>query len=374
MSQGWVYIFSNPGLPKIVKVGFTLKHPRDRAKELSHSGVPRPYVIEYAVRVDDPHQLEKRVHQYLTNEGLVDGKEWFRCSADHAIAVLKAHSEQIHQELTTRGAGNTQAIAAEEQVVRDRIREREEEKKRKRQVQEEEIRVRSIERTITDVYLAVHKRERNDWLAVYETHKAIRERHTPKPSWSLCYLTVCLVGGPVLWTLFDDPWAMGLLVFPFGPPLTGLLYDHRVTRLKATFETSALSDQLRVSEERDLAEQGKRFPDMSDPVRLYLSHKVQADQDPPFLRPFPLADVDRLSLRLTRHDDRLDGELKNETEGQVVTCVEVGVSGSNPVTIPVVCFPGETKPIPTLSWRYQLDQWTWRIQRAWGYELESGAR
>ena len=159
MSQGWVYIFSNPGLPKIVKVGFTLKHPHDRAKELSHSGVPSPYVIEYAVRVDDPHELEKRVHQYLTSEQLNDGKEWFRCSADHAIAVLKAHSQQIYQELTTKGAVNTEAIAAKEQVVRDRIREREEEKKQKQRKLEEQTRVSQIERDIEACFKTLADRE-----------------------------------------------------------------------------------------------------------------------------------------------------------------------------------------------------------------------
>ena len=48
----------------------------------------------------------------------------------------------------------------------------------------------------------------------------------------------------------------------------------------------ALAAQIRASEERHLAEHGKRFPDMPDPGRLYATRKIQEDLDPPFMRPF----------------------------------------------------------------------------------------
>ena len=351
MSEGWVYIFSNPGLPKVVKVGYTLKHPRDRAKELSHSGVPRPYVIEYAVRVDSPHKVEKRVHRRLTSEGLNDGKEWFRCSADHAIAVVLDESEEIYQELTTKEARNTAAIAAKKRAAQ----------------------VRTLERTMGEVYTAVHRRRLADYSAVYKPYEAIRARHTPEPSWWFIYLTFCAVGGTVWWAFFEEPLLLSLLVLLAGPLITHRLYDLWDKRLKAKFETTVLANQLRASVEHDLAEVDKRFPDMSDSVSAYVARKVEADEDPPFMCPFPQEEMARLSLRLTgNHENQLDGDVTNQTVGRVVTCVEVGFSGAHKsVVIPLVCFPGETKPIPTLSWGHQPERWTWSIQRAWGYALDT---
>ena len=351
MSEGWVYIFSNPGLPKVVKVGYTLKHPSERAKELSHSGVPRPYVIEYAVRVDHPHKGEKRVHRQLANEGLNDGKEWFRCSADHAIAAVLDQSEEIYQELTTKEARNTEAIAAKKRAAW----------------------VRTLERTMGEVYMAVHRRQWTDYSAVYKPHEAIRARHTPQSSWWLMYLTVCLIGGALWWSFFEEPFLLSLLMLLVGPYIAHVLYDHRTKRLKAKFETTALSDQLRASERRDLDRLDKRFPDMSDSISVYVARKVEADEDPPFMRPLPQEDVARLSLQLTSsQDERLDGDVTNHIAERVVTCIEVGFSGARKsVVIPLVCFPGETKSIPTLSWRHQPERWMWSIQRAWGYAVDT---
>lgn len=45
--KGYVYIISNQAMPGIFKIGFTLKDPELRAKELDSTGVPYPFIVEY---------------------------------------------------------------------------------------------------------------------------------------------------------------------------------------------------------------------------------------------------------------------------------------------------------------------------------------
>src|SRR3989442_2652234 len=85
--KGWVYIISNRAMPGLVKVGQSLKDPDLRAEELNHTGSPHPYVVEYEVLVEEPSKIEKQTHKLLGDKG--EGKEWFRCSAEQAVAAIK---------------------------------------------------------------------------------------------------------------------------------------------------------------------------------------------------------------------------------------------------------------------------------------------
>ena len=90
---GWIYIVTNKGMPGLLKVGFTMRSPDIRAKELSHTGVPHPYRVAFSLRVTDPYEVEQAIHRKL---GLFrEGKEWFRCGTDQAI-------EEIHALLFNR--------------------------------------------------------------------------------------------------------------------------------------------------------------------------------------------------------------------------------------------------------------------------------
>ena len=63
--KGYVYIISNRSMPGIYKVGYTLKDPELRAKELESTGVPHPFVVDYEILVDDPYTLEQKIHKSL---------------------------------------------------------------------------------------------------------------------------------------------------------------------------------------------------------------------------------------------------------------------------------------------------------------------
>jgi len=81
-------------MPGIVKVGYSSKDPELRAAELSHTGTPHPYVVEYEALVAEPAQIEAKAHALLKAQR--EGKEWFKCSAEVAVsAILEAAQDSI---------------------------------------------------------------------------------------------------------------------------------------------------------------------------------------------------------------------------------------------------------------------------------------
>jgi len=85
--KGWVYVISNKAMPGIVKVGHSTKDPELRAEELNHAGSPHPYLVEYEILIEEPYHIEQNVHKSLSSKH--EGKEWFRCTPEDAIAAIK---------------------------------------------------------------------------------------------------------------------------------------------------------------------------------------------------------------------------------------------------------------------------------------------
>jgi T5orf172 domain len=85
--KGWVYVITNKSMPGLVKVGFSLKDPELRAKELNNTGAPHPYDVNYELLIENPYQIEQKSHKALLHK--LEAKEWFRCSPEEAILVIK---------------------------------------------------------------------------------------------------------------------------------------------------------------------------------------------------------------------------------------------------------------------------------------------
>ena len=86
--KGWVYVISNKAMPELVKVGYSTKDPDLRAVELNNTGSPHPYIVNYELLIENPRNIEQAVHKRL--EHLNEGKEWFKCSTETAIAAIKS--------------------------------------------------------------------------------------------------------------------------------------------------------------------------------------------------------------------------------------------------------------------------------------------
>lgn len=121
-------------MPGLVKVGYSTQDPELRAAELNHTGSPHPYVVDYEVLVEEPRNVEQTVHGRLRNQK--EGKEWFRCSSEEAIAAIKAVVGTQAQVENYKRADRARAEAISQQ--------REAEERSRRAAEEERRRKESI--------------------------------------------------------------------------------------------------------------------------------------------------------------------------------------------------------------------------------------
>ena len=95
MSSGIVYIFSNPAMPGIVKIGMTTKDQiDDRLKELFTTSVPVPFECEYACKVKDCKKVENALHIAFDPDRVDPQREFFKTEPERAIAILSLVSEE----------------------------------------------------------------------------------------------------------------------------------------------------------------------------------------------------------------------------------------------------------------------------------------
>lgn len=96
MSEGYVYILSNPSMPGLVKIGRSKRWPEERAKQLHQTGVPTPFaVVDYQFSPNS-QELERWVHDALSDHRVSDRREFFKCSiADASHKLEQCHFEQV---------------------------------------------------------------------------------------------------------------------------------------------------------------------------------------------------------------------------------------------------------------------------------------
>ena len=87
MTDGYIYCFSNPSMPGILKVGMTERTPEARLSEANASDTwrpPTPYKIEFAKKVSNPSQKEKTLHTLLEQytDRIHPRREFFRVSPE----------------------------------------------------------------------------------------------------------------------------------------------------------------------------------------------------------------------------------------------------------------------------------------------------
>ena len=90
MTDGYIYCFSNPSMPCILKVGMTERTPEARLSEANASDTwrpPTPYKIEFAKKVSNPSQKEKTLHTLLEQytDRIHPRREFFRVSQEEVF-------------------------------------------------------------------------------------------------------------------------------------------------------------------------------------------------------------------------------------------------------------------------------------------------
>ena len=82
----WVYVLSNPSLPKeYLKIGYTKLNPDERAIQISSAtGVPTPYKVEWAYKCFNGEMVERMTHEKLKAFRVNNRKEFFHISLEEA--------------------------------------------------------------------------------------------------------------------------------------------------------------------------------------------------------------------------------------------------------------------------------------------------
>lgn len=89
ISPGFIYIMSNPSMSGVVKIGKTTQSPFVRAKELSTTGVPQPFEVEWFQFVNNHDVLEREVHRFLSEYRVNNNREFFKIEIEACKRKVK---------------------------------------------------------------------------------------------------------------------------------------------------------------------------------------------------------------------------------------------------------------------------------------------
>ncbi len=117
-----VYILSNAAMPGMVKIGQTSQDDAtSRISQLYTTGVPVPFTIEYACKVDDAEEVEKALHIAFAPQRVNPRREFFRLDPEQAIAILKLlDPEDATEEIARQEDGIDAESAQAAETLRSR--------------------------------------------------------------------------------------------------------------------------------------------------------------------------------------------------------------------------------------------------------------
>ncbi|WP_354049086.1 GIY-YIG nuclease family protein [Bradyrhizobium sp. LB12.1] len=85
-----VYVLTNPAMPGLVKIGRTsYADANTRIAQLYSTGVPFPFRIEFACKVENPDEVESALHVAFAPSRVNLRREFFSIEPEQAIAILR---------------------------------------------------------------------------------------------------------------------------------------------------------------------------------------------------------------------------------------------------------------------------------------------
>lgn len=101
MALSIVYVLTNPAMPDLVKIGCTSQEDANtRLGQLYTTGVPVPFKLEFACKVENPGEVERALHRAFAPYRINSRREFFQIDPDQAIAILRLlHMEEATTEV-----------------------------------------------------------------------------------------------------------------------------------------------------------------------------------------------------------------------------------------------------------------------------------
>jgi hypothetical protein len=118
MTEGIVYVLTNPALPGIVKIGKTTRVVSARLNELYSTGVPLPFKCAYAARVEDESKVERAFHQAFGPDRINSRREFFDIEPEQAIALLEL---MALEDMTTQLKQEADSVDVEAKASSERF-------------------------------------------------------------------------------------------------------------------------------------------------------------------------------------------------------------------------------------------------------------
>lgn len=123
MSEGYIYCLTNEAMPGLVKIGEMHtegRTPEDRIRELYTTGVPLPFFIEFAKKVQNPVEAEGRIHAFLNDKRLNPRREFFKTSPEVVSKLFELIDGEMwvptEDDETNEATPNTITISKMSQV------------------------------------------------------------------------------------------------------------------------------------------------------------------------------------------------------------------------------------------------------------------
>ena len=89
LKGGWIYILSNREYPQLLKIGMTTRPVETRIKEInSATGLAFPYSTKKVIRVTNPQEVEKKLHEVLSEYRVRKDREFFKMEFSDAIYII----------------------------------------------------------------------------------------------------------------------------------------------------------------------------------------------------------------------------------------------------------------------------------------------
>ena len=116
----YVYAFSNPAFPDLLKIGKTID-PNRRLRDLSSTGVPAPFECMGLFEVKDMHKAESALHLALDSDRFNPKREFFKKSYEDVSPLLSLLGREV-TNIITMDSGNEEEIKnAKKKTARKRF-------------------------------------------------------------------------------------------------------------------------------------------------------------------------------------------------------------------------------------------------------------
>lgn len=117
--SGFIYVLSNQAMPGLYKIGRTENRDIEvRMASLQNSGVPLPFDLEFAIKVENIEKVERLLHETFGEHRINPKREFFKIPVKRIIAALRltggeeikidrsSVEERLDEEMVSMGETN----------------------------------------------------------------------------------------------------------------------------------------------------------------------------------------------------------------------------------------------------------------------------